>query len=40
MNPPKTVLDLVEHFRRNADDLRSNRYNETELRREFLDPFF
>jgi type I restriction-modification system DNA methylase subunit/predicted type IV restriction endonuclease len=40
MNPPQTVLDLVEHFRRNADDLRSNRYNETELRREFLDPFF
>ncbi len=40
MGPPQTVLDLVEHFRRNADDLRSNRYNETELRREFLDPFF
>ena len=40
MNPPQAVLDLVEHFRRNADDLRSNRYNETELRREFLDPFF
>jgi type I restriction-modification system DNA methylase subunit/predicted type IV restriction endonuclease len=40
MNPPKAVLDLVEHFRRNAVDLRSNRYNETELRREFLDPFF
>jgi type I restriction-modification system DNA methylase subunit len=40
MNPPQAVLDLVEHFRRNAADLRSNRYNETELRREFLDPFF
>lgn len=40
MNPPQVILDLVEHFQRNADDLRSNRYNETELRREFLDPFF
>lgn len=40
MNTPQALLDLVEHFRRNADDLRSNRYNETELRREFLDPFF
>lgn len=40
MSTPQTVLDLVEHFRRNADDLRSNRYNETEVRREFLDPFF
>ncbi len=40
MNAPQTVLDLIEHFRRNADDFRSSRYNETELRREFLDPFF
>jgi len=40
MNPPQAILDLVEHFQRNAVDLRSNRYNETELRREFLDPFF
>ena len=40
MDTPQAVLDLVEHFRRNAVDLRSSRYNETELRREFLDPFF
>jgi len=40
MNAPQAVLDLVEHFRRNAEDLRSNRYNEIALRREFLDPFF
>lgn len=40
MNTPQAVIDLVEHFRRNADDLRASRYNETELRREFLDPFF
>jgi hypothetical protein len=40
MNPPNVILDLIERFQRNALDLRSNRYNETELRREFLDPFF
>lgn len=34
------ILDLVERFTRNRDDYRSGRYNETQLRREFLDPFF
>jgi len=40
MKPPQAIRDLVEHFQRNADDFRSNRYNEADLRREFLDPFF
>jgi predicted type IV restriction endonuclease len=40
LNAPQVILDLVEHFERNELDFRSNRYNETELRREFLDPFF
>jgi type I restriction-modification system DNA methylase subunit/predicted type IV restriction endonuclease len=40
MPPPQAIRDLVEHFERNKADLRSNRYNETELRRNFLDPFF
>ncbi len=40
MTTPQEILDLVEHFERNEADFRSNRYNETELRREFLDPFF
>ena len=40
MTPPQAILDLVEHFDRNISDLRSSLYNETELRREFLDPFF
>jgi type I restriction-modification system DNA methylase subunit len=40
MNTPQAVLDLIEHYQRNAVDLRSSRYNETQLRREFLDPFF
>jgi hypothetical protein len=34
------VLSLVERFTRNREDYRSGRYNETQLRREFLDPFF
>lgn len=40
MAPPKELLDLVARFERNRDDYRSGRYNETQLRREFLDPFF
>jgi hypothetical protein len=30
----------VERFDRNRDAYRSAQYNETQLRREFLDPFF
>jgi len=37
---PKEILDLVERFDRNLDAYRSGQYNETQLRREFLDPFF
>jgi type I restriction-modification system DNA methylase subunit len=37
---PQTVIDLVEHFERNEDAFRSGGYNEAQLRREFLDPFF
>ena len=36
--PPPQVLDLVERFDRNRDAYRSPHYNETQLRREFLDP--
>ena len=38
--PPQQVLDLVERFGRNREAYRSPHYNETQLRREFLDPFF
>jgi hypothetical protein len=31
---------LVERFARNCDSYRSGSYNETQLRREFLDPFW
>ena len=37
---PSTVLDLVERFERNRDEYTSGRYNEAQLRNEFLNPFF
>ncbi|MGA9623324.1 MAG: N-6 DNA methylase [Bryobacteraceae bacterium] len=39
-NAPKEVVDLVERFERNLEAYRSEAYNETRLRREFIDPFF
>ena len=40
MPAPREVLALIELFERNADAYRSGHYNETQLRREFIDPFF
>jgi len=37
---PKKVLKLTERFERNRDAYRSHEYNETQLRREFIDPLF
>lgn len=37
---PDIISDLVERFDRNRDAYKSQGYNETQLRREFLDPFF
>jgi hypothetical protein len=37
---PATVRDLVDRFRRNRDAYRARGYNETQVRREFIDPFF
>ena len=34
------ISNLVERFERNIDAYRSPAYNETQLRREFVDPFF
>lgn len=39
MSAPDIIKSLVERFERNRDQYRSGRYNETQLRREFLDPF-
>ncbi len=40
MTAPKVIVDLVEKFKQNIDQYRSQTYNEAQLRREFLDPFF
>ena len=40
MGAPDAVLELVERFARNHAQYRNPAYNETQVRREFLDPFF
>ncbi len=40
MGLPKEIADLIERFERNRESYLSGQYNETQLRREFLDPFF
>jgi len=40
MPAPQIILDLVERFERNRDAYKSGAYNETQVRREFIDPFF
>jgi len=37
---PAGILQLVETFDRNIEAYRSQEYNEAQLRREFIDPFF
>ena len=40
MAAPQAIVELVERFDRNVESYRSGQYNETQLRREFIDPFF
>jgi len=40
MAAPQTVLTLVENFERNLDSYRNGKYNETQVRRDFIDPLF
>jgi len=40
LSAPQEVIDLVERFERNKPQYISAAYNETQLRREFLDPLF
>ncbi|MDO8263929.1 MAG: N-6 DNA methylase [Gallionella sp.] len=40
MPAPQTVLTLIENFERNLDAYRSGKYNETQVRRDFIDPLF
>lgn len=37
---PSRVINLIEHFGRDVKAFRSGQYNETQVRREFIDPFF
>lgn len=37
---PDTIRELVERFERNRSQYRTSTYNETQVRREFIDPFF
>ncbi len=38
--PANTIIELIERFDQNHQAYHSDPYNETQLRREFLDPFF
>ncbi len=40
MPAPQPILDLVARFGEHIDAYKSGSYNETQLRRDFLDPFF
>jgi len=40
MTAPEIIHQLVKRFDEHRETYRSGRYNETQLRREFLDPFF
>ena len=40
MAAPDSIRKLIEHFEQNREALRSGRYNEAQLRQEFLNPFF
>lgn len=40
MTVPEIILELIERFERNLDAYKSGSYNETQVRREFIDPFF
>ena len=39
MPAPAKLIDLVDRFERNLDAYRAGQYNETQVRREFIDPF-
>lgn len=37
---PQEIIELVDQFSRRINEYRSSLYNETELRNEFVNPFF
>ncbi|MCA9431463.1 MAG: hypothetical protein KC940_13210 [Candidatus Omnitrophica bacterium] len=40
MGAPDTVMRLVERFHTQVEDYKRGAYNETQVRRDFIDPFF
>ena len=40
MKVPEEVIKLIERFDDNIDAYKSGRYNETQVRQEFINPFF
>src|SRR4051812_41367251 len=40
MPAPAKLIELVERFKRDRESYLSSHYNETQLRREFVDPLF
>ncbi len=40
MSAPKEILELVSRFEQHLDAYKAGQYNETQLRRDYLDPFF
>ena len=40
MTEPDIIKNPLQRFEANRESCRSGKYNETQLRREFLDPFF
>ena len=40
MNVPDRIRRLIETFDRNLELYKKGLYNETQVRREFIDPFF
>jgi type I restriction-modification system DNA methylase subunit len=40
MPAPQIIHDLIDRFDRNIEAYESGKYNETQVRREFIDPFF
>ena len=40
MTAPQAIMDLIELFDRNVESYRSGKYNETQVRLQFINPFF
>ena len=40
MPAPADIIDLITRFEQHLDAYKAGQYNETQLRRDFLDPFF